>query len=276
MAAKHLSKCLDISYGIPTDVRFLFKDGTEVKAHKVFLAVVSDVFKREFYGLMKKEVKGSEEDIDIVDATQEVFNTMVEFVYNKDLDWNAFDFHIHCSLYYLAEKYNIVDLKSTILSFIADNQLVNMENVMEVACLAEENSHHEPLSDLLYQNCVSCLEGNFQGSYNEVVKFCADSELYSEAYPRVFPKLMKQLSKSFLTCSNCSKLPCIDGAEPTAVNFKSGARVRKVGGIGFDITKLCRILEDPATFFGIVKNDDGGSSKHVCTFGKGYYFYKCK
>eukprot|EP00092_Neocalanus_flemingeri_P056461 GFUD01066943.1.p1 GENE.GFUD01066943.1~~GFUD01066943.1.p1 ORF type:complete len:194 (+),score=29.91 GFUD01066943.1:57-584(+) len=159
MAAKNLPKCLHIDCGIPTDVRFLFKDDSEeikeVKAHKLLLAAASDVFQRWFYGSMKED---KEEDVEIVDSRQEVFKTMVEYIYNKELDWNAFDLHFHSSLYYQAEKYNIGDLKAEILSSIErqSRHIVNLNNVLEAASLAGKTLF-EPLSNLLYKISVTCL-----------------------------------------------------------------------------------------------------------------------
>jgi len=191
MAAGNLPKCLDISCGIPTDVRFLFKEDTkdqekEVKAHKLILAVASDVFQREFYGSMKEK-----EVVKIVDVDQEVFQAMVEFIYNKTLDWKAFDLPFHCSLFYVAEKYIIKGLKDKILSSIAVQQhhKVKMMNVLEIASLAEENRHFEPLAELLFQISVACLERHFRGgSYKDVARFCA-----AAADPSLLPKLMQML-----------------------------------------------------------------------------------
>jgi len=187
MAAGNLHNCLDVSCGIPTDVRFLFNEQEEeVNAHKLILAVASDVFTREFYGSMKEK-----EDVKIVDACQEVFQAMVEFIYDKVLDWGAFDLPFLCSLYYVAEKYDIKGLKAEILMSVRGEQRrnVNMTNVLEVATLAEENSHFEPLSEQLFQISVACLERNFRGgSYQEVARFCATA-----ADPSLLPKLMEKL-----------------------------------------------------------------------------------
>eukprot|EP00092_Neocalanus_flemingeri_P009426 GFUD01010142.1.p1 GENE.GFUD01010142.1~~GFUD01010142.1.p1 ORF type:complete len:276 (-),score=47.71 GFUD01010142.1:38-865(-) len=275
MAAENLSNCLDISCGIPTDVRFLFikeKIGKELKAHKFPLAVASDVFQRAFYGSMKKEAT-EEEDVKIVDATMEVFKTMVEFIYNKELNWNAFDLHFLSSLYYLGDKYNIANLKASVLNSIADHQRVNMENVLVVATLAEENVNLYPLYEQLYQMSVACLDIHFQGSYKEVVKFFSDPKSF-EADPRIVAMLMQKLLvfKSVVSCSNCCKFPCIDGEEPTVENFTPGARVRNTGGAA--IVRLVNVKDNPATFVGSIHVQNGITVP--CSFGVGYYFYNCK
>ena len=116
MAGQNLPNSISDSFGIPHDVKFLFTNednggSTEVLAHKFVLSLASDVFKREFYGSMKESGEG----IKIVDASQEVFSVMVEFIYDKKLDWASFSLSLLASLYYLAEKYNIKDLMEKIL-----------------------------------------------------------------------------------------------------------------------------------------------------------------
>eukprot|EP00092_Neocalanus_flemingeri_P016982 GFUD01018367.1.p1 GENE.GFUD01018367.1~~GFUD01018367.1.p1 ORF type:complete len:274 (-),score=54.10 GFUD01018367.1:159-980(-) len=272
MAAANLSKCLDISCGIPTDVRFLFtdgKNGNELKAHKLLLAVASDVFQRAFYGSMKKETT-EEEDVKIVDASIEVFKTMVEFIYNKELNWKAFDLHFLCSLYYLGDKYNIANLKASVLNSIADHPRVNMENVLDVAFLAEENVNFDPLYEQLYLISFTCLDRNFLGSYQDVVNFFSYAKPF-EVDPRLVAKLMHKLLvyKSEVSCSNCGKFPCIDGEEPTVENFKPGARVTNTGG---SLVRLVNMKENPGVFVGSRQDNSTVS----CSFGLGFYFYNCK
>ena len=71
-----------------TDVRFWFKEEEsglvkEVRAHKQILSFASDVFNREFFGTIK-----TEDEIEVKDVTQEVFQAMMEAIYNKKPDWN--------------------------------------------------------------------------------------------------------------------------------------------------------------------------------------------
>ena len=112
----NLPKCLSPDSTIPTNVRFLFHLGgviKEVKAHKMILALVSDVFTTEFFGSMKED----KDDIDIKDASQEVFQAMIDFIYNKQVDLGEYDLPFTSQLYNLAEKYNIKDLRNEIISY---------------------------------------------------------------------------------------------------------------------------------------------------------------
>ena len=160
-------KCLNPSFCSfpPTDVRFWFKEEggavKEVNAHTQILASASEVFNREFYGNLK-----CERDIEINDAKQEVFKTMVEFIYNKKPSYKDVELGFLASLYYLADKYDIGELRNEIISSIRMH-VVTKENLLDVANLAEENVLHQPLSEALYDVAVSFVE-NAEGSGNKL------------------------------------------------------------------------------------------------------------
>ena len=118
MAAKYLARCLDPLSGIPTDVTFLFhgenieEPAEKVKAHKPILAAASAVFQREFYGSMKE----ADGEIEIVDASKEVFQAMVNYIYSyEEMKLDSYALSFIASLFYLAEKYDIGDIKDEIL-----------------------------------------------------------------------------------------------------------------------------------------------------------------
>eukprot|EP00092_Neocalanus_flemingeri_P000053 GFUD01000055.1.p1 GENE.GFUD01000055.1~~GFUD01000055.1.p1 ORF type:complete len:260 (-),score=57.82 GFUD01000055.1:16-795(-) len=219
---KKIAQCLDPSSGLPTDVRFFFKDVhdgnkvKEVRAHKLILAIASDVFKRGLFGPMK----GADEDIEIKDATQEVFKSMVDFVYNKQLDWKDYDLDFLSSLYYLGEKYFIEELKKDILTFIPQFE-VSMENVREVAILAEQNIHHQPFSEALYDTLATFLKIKFNGNLMNALDFCLDYEA-TEAQGLV---LFEMIVLSEPKCANCQKSSCLNGQNVTVQNYVPGSRV---------------------------------------------------
>eukprot|EP00092_Neocalanus_flemingeri_P017898 GFUD01019364.1.p1 GENE.GFUD01019364.1~~GFUD01019364.1.p1 ORF type:complete len:263 (+),score=75.50 GFUD01019364.1:54-842(+) len=157
MAMKNISKYMDPSYSSPaTDVTFLFKEegvfAKEVKAHKLILAFGSDVFNRTFFGNLE-----SEDEINIIDANQDVFQAMIDFIYNKQPNWKDCDISFLASLYYLADKYNIEDLRDIIIATIPEQE-VTRENVLRIAILAEDNVFHQPLSEALYDAAASFME----------------------------------------------------------------------------------------------------------------------
>ena len=120
-----IAQCLSPTSTIPTDVMFLFNKGSstkELKAHKLILALINNVFEGEFYGSMKD----GKDDMDIMDASHDVFQDDLTFL---------------SQLYYLGEKYNIKDLRNRIIAAIPEFKILD-ENVLDVAILAEEYILH--------------------------------------------------------------------------------------------------------------------------------------
>eukprot|EP00092_Neocalanus_flemingeri_P022140 GFUD01024016.1.p1 GENE.GFUD01024016.1~~GFUD01024016.1.p1 ORF type:complete len:277 (-),score=67.44 GFUD01024016.1:154-984(-) len=174
-----IAKCLEPNSDLPTDVRFLFEmEGDqgnivkEVRAHRLILAIASDAFKREFYGSMKE---AEEEDVIVKDASQPVFQAMVDFIYNKQTALRVYELDFLASLYYLAEKFDLQDLKQGILAAIPEHEVTN-ENVLDVAILAEDSILHPPLSEALYVAAASFLKSKFNGKLENVVDFTVENE----------------------------------------------------------------------------------------------------
>jgi len=262
MAAKYLSKCLDPSFSKSTDVSFVFgeegQEVVEINAHKVILAVVSDVFNREFFGSFT-----SENRIVIKDAKKEVFQTMIDFIYNKQLAWKDFDLSYLCSLYYLGDKYNIVELMDTIIETITEYEVTRM-NVLDIALLGEDNILHDRLSGTLYDLAVGFLEKDFNGKFERVITFFRESGA-DKMQAWVLHKIMGLMRKS---CENCEKSDCLHGKQVTYENFVAGANVDADNGI----KKLVRIADDEE-FFGATSSETEFSFR--CTFGYTYVF-DCK
>jgi len=209
----------------PTDVRFWFKDADgavkEVKAHSQILASASDVFYRQFYGSLK-----AENDVEIKDASQESFLAMIEYVYNKKLVFKDISLSFLASLYYLANKYNIEDLRDEIVASIPEHE-VTKENVLEVGLLAEENVLHQELSEALYD-----VAAGFVKDKRAVDDLCADeNEEHAVVIFKVINKSRKVKSE---LCGNCQQTPCLSGQQLTSANFVKGAKVRHTSWSGQD------------------------------------------
>ena len=214
---RNLSKCLEPnSDGPPADVTFKFKEAKEsVKAHKLILAISSEVFNREFYGSLKVE-----DEIEIVDANKDVFQAMVDFIYNKaHINWKECAPTFLCSLYYLAEKYNLTDLKQLIVDSIAD-QKVTKENALDVARIAEDNNHHQPLCEALYEVVAYSLNREFGSRLQSAIDFFNEHGI-DENIALVMMKLMVRLRMMYKTniCENCKQSPCLHGKGLTINNF---------------------------------------------------------
>jgi hypothetical protein len=214
-----LPKCLE-GTSVPTNVRFLFnfkREGgvsKEVIAHKQILAIMSDVFAREFFESMKE---ADEEDIVVEDARQEVFKAMIEYIYNKKKDLTDYDLGFRSSLYYLADKYDIEELRKAIIDSIRD-YVVSDENVLDVAIMAEENILHQALSEALYDVAALFLQKKI-----------------AETHGLVLLKLMARMERlSAHRCENCPHIPCQNGKN---VNIGSIAPEAKAL-VSFEILSL--------------------------------------
>lgn len=207
----------------PTDIRFTFneQDGVikEVKAHKMILASVSDVFYREFYGSLP-----AESDIEIKDSRHGIFLTMIEFIYNKKPNYKDADLEFLSSLYYLADKYNIAELRNRIIASIPEHD-VTKDNVLDVALLAEENILHQPLSEALYDASASFVMKT-EGVEHEM--FADENEKQAVVVFKIMNRVKKVKSGKVQmksTFCRCLQVPCKNGEKVTSQNFVKGGRL---------------------------------------------------
>eukprot|EP00092_Neocalanus_flemingeri_P054323 GFUD01063967.1.p1 GENE.GFUD01063967.1~~GFUD01063967.1.p1 ORF type:complete len:270 (-),score=63.86 GFUD01063967.1:19-828(-) len=268
MAASKLSMCLDPITRPPTDVTFVFKDEggsvKEIKAHKVILAIPSDVFYREFYGSMKEK-----DTIDITDASHDVFQAMIEFIYSKQPNCKDMALSFLASLYYHAEKYNIKDLKDEIMASIPEHE-VTMENVLDIAILAEDSILHKPISDALYDAAATFLKIEFKDKLNQALQFFTETEA-NEVHAVVIFKVMSRMKNAI--CKNCQQSPCLNNVGITEDNFVAGAEVIDPT-IGGWIVELVELVTQGAEFkFKGKWLEDGKIYKF--TLNPEYYVYKC-
>eukprot|EP00092_Neocalanus_flemingeri_P085207 GFUD01107191.1.p1 GENE.GFUD01107191.1~~GFUD01107191.1.p1 ORF type:complete len:284 (-),score=76.20 GFUD01107191.1:86-898(-) len=266
MAMRNLSKYMDPSYpSPPTDVKFLFKEEgvsatKEVKAHKMILAFASDVFNREFYGSME-----SEDEIPIKDASQEAFQAMIDFIYKGQLNWKEYDLSVITSLYYLAEKYNVDNMKNMVIASIPEQE-VTKDNVLSIAILAEDSILHQPLSEALYDVAASFIKKDFNGKLEDLHVFTEANEKHA----LIIFKVMKQVKKiRSPTCENCNQSSCLDGQNVTLQKFVEGASVSRTAA-----RKLVRIVSEHSF---TARNEDGTEIMGLSLnpYGHSQYVYNC-
>jgi len=273
-----LQKSLTAASGIPSDIKFIFRKETndgiavqEIRAHKVILALVSDVFEKAFYGGLKDD--GS---IEIEDATKESFEAMIDFIYTKETDVSIYGFEMLCSIYYLAEKYNINALKEEILEAI-NTKDISVDNVLHVGMLADKHSAHDELSETLYVAATQSLEKIFDGQLSKAINFFA--EINADSSPALCRSAVKMMAKlktipSAAVCSNCKASPCLSGVGITRTNLVPGAKVSAIIGGIIDIDKILHVEPYNANrFFGVKK--DGQVLKLSCSVNPNYYVYNC-
>ena len=114
MASKTLSQQYEDEERIPHDITFLCVDEAEtnswkeVKAHKLVLSLKSDVFKSQFYGAFCKR----DSIIIVKDSHHQVFEVLIKYLYEiEDAISDLHSLQDLCSLYYLADKYDLSTLK---------------------------------------------------------------------------------------------------------------------------------------------------------------------
>ena len=264
--------------GLPTDIKFLFKEEKEtgsieeIHAHKFILALVSDVFQAGFYGGMADE--GS---IEIKDASKMAFEVMIKFIYIKITDLSSYDFDVLCETYYLADKYNINVLKNETLRSIR-NKDISGGNFLEVTKLAEQYAAHVELVDTLYKAVSQKLSIEFGVKLSrEGAEFFKNID--SDATPISSKSLLRLLvdleTVPPALCGNCRAFPCRSGSGITKEHFMPGAKVSAVDGKGNpDVVKLGHMTSiSNETFSGIMKD---GTSDEEYTLSPDYYVYYCK
>jgi len=271
-----LQQSLSPVSGIPTDIKFLFKvenDGVssfkELRAHKLILALVSDVFKKGFYGDFSED--GS---IEITDTTHDSFKAMINFIYNVNTDIILYDFDILCSLYNLGEKYNIKALKKETLLAIS-NKGMTSEEILGVCVLAEQYSVHKELKETLQMATAQSLSTIFKGDLAKAIDFLAQLDI-DDSTPisaKSFAQLIARLMKiKPMVCHNCKSSPCLTGGI-TKENFVPGAKVVSClqEGIPPNVINLLSVDDrDNRIFFAVDK-----SGRH-CAYILKWYVYHCR
>jgi len=268
-----LQQSLSAASTIPSDVKFLFKKEnngvTEIKAHKLILALVSDVFEKAFYG-------GLQDDgiIEIKDATKESFEAMINFIYTKETNVSVYGFEMLCSMYYLADKYNIDALKKETLQAIKTKN-ISADNVLNVGVLADQYSAHEESTETLYKAATKYLRKMFDGQLIKAIDFFAEIDAdTSPSLCRSAAKMMARLKTiPPAVCSNCKASPCLNGVRITRTNSVPGAKLSCVlDGVIYNILELCN--NDADDVIRVRSERDGQIGTFLLTHAN-YGVYNC-
>jgi len=194
------AETLEQSAGIPTDVTFQVEDGEaqvqEFQAHKYYLALVSKVFKARFFGPLKET-----KDILVVKGTtSQAFQTMINFIYHKDCDWEKKSAVEMFEVANVAEMYDIAGLMVEVKRAV-QRIPVTLSNVAELAHTAEQFSMFPTISSSLLRNCVKFL---FTTLCTQVLDF--SGLIFSPNHGSVVSKLHSHLlEKPLPWCSECGK-----------------------------------------------------------------------
>jgi len=104
--------------------------GTEIKAHKGFLAIRCPYFHRVFTSGM---IEAKSKEIEITDITPATFNILLEWIYCDQV--KKMDDQIAQELFAVADKFSLPELKKLAEKCLIDH--LTVENVVERAELAD-------------------------------------------------------------------------------------------------------------------------------------------
>jgi len=213
-----------------SDVTFSFSDiGTkgnkELKANKTFLACASEVFKTQFFGSIP-----CEKVIFVEDSNVDAFETFLDILYGVDVDLKEKNLKFLGELFYLAEKYQVTDLKTAIVE-VVESTSIGMKDVLDIMMIAEATSRLEQFSESLCLLCVKLVLSSSVEGLAELFKMFEVEESTSCLLHKLMSKVddLKSKVKVEESCKNCRQKPCIDGALITRDNFVEKARARMSG-----------------------------------------------
>lgn len=180
---------------IPKDITFWVQDPKDennpvpIASHKILLAVVSPIFKEQFYG----QLAIHDDRVDINDSEPEAFRKFLEFIF-KGRQFGLTSAHkfsdvatitLVVNVMTLADKHLVEELKMQCEETLINNTVITEDNVFEVVRIADENTNFKKLSRTLRRNCSKFIKENISKyNYTFVQKLSAkpnfNHELFTE------------------------------------------------------------------------------------------------
>jgi len=256
------------------DVRFSFTDPntgdkSEVLAHKLVLALGSEVFMSQFYGPMKEE----KDVISIEDSSVEAFKIFMDVVYNKQISLDSLDFKLLAELFYLGEKYQLNPLQKAILKSILTRKMTS-ENLVDAAQVAEDNPHLDKFSDVIHMICSKFVRNNF----DNVLEAFENLEI-NEENSLTLHKIMSRASKfkpQETVCPNCKHEPCLDDVLVTVDNFVVDALIVRQRRDEPNERKTVRVDGSTVYYVKIVGDDTSEHALEILENSEYVLRYKCR
>jgi len=197
---------LDPDFGIAPDVTFKIHPTEggppgEVKAHRLIIGFLSPVFRNQFFG----PSKDTEDVISVEGTTKKAFETMINFIYGKEIDWEVMSLEELFDVVNMAEFYILPEFMEEIKNVIEDYDLTD-ENLIEAASIAEAFSHFEKPSTALMNHCQNFVVEKIKTVQDAVEFACKHA---STKFEGLALKLLASMKNHI--CSNCRSNPCKDG-----------------------------------------------------------------
>jgi len=227
---------LDPKFGIAPDVTFqiVTTEGGqygEVKAHRLILGFLSPVFRTQFYGF------GNDTDdvIPVKGTSKKAFETLIDFIYGKNINWEVMSLSELFDVVNLAEMYILPEFMEEIKNQI-DNFHITEENLIEAAAMAEAFDHFKEASGALMTSCQKFLNTNTK-TVQDAKKFA--SKNVSTKFEGLALRLLASLEPLDVECSNCGGSTCSDGMFVTDFQtLKVGCVLKTSDGLR---NKYCKV-----------------------------------
>ena len=183
----------------------------KVPGHKLLLAGVSAVFRKEFFGPLKT----TRDVIDIKETTIEAFTIMMDFIYKPDGLKNINCPQTLCQILNLSERYQVTGLKESVTKVLCGLP-ITPQNLMFTATVAKNYMVFKDVSTMLTNKCGDFLKTQFKTSA-QVFDFLQST--YA-SFPGADMDILVELLRSNTVCTNCKKRvnQCMDGEDVTQEN----------------------------------------------------------
>jgi len=199
------SELADVTFSFDTESS-ITNGKKEIKANKTILALASEVFKTQFFGSIP-----AEEVVPVKDSNAEAFGIFLDILYNEKIQLKDMNLMLLGDLFYLADKYQVDEIKAAILEDINLRQ-VNIEDVIEVLTVVESKSQLVQFAESLYKLCLKVV----LKSSDNICKLFNMSDPDDESTSRMLHRFMiiAHTLKDEIdqVCNNCQQFPCLDGS----------------------------------------------------------------
>ena len=204
--------------GIPKDMKFKIvetKTGLvqEVEAHRMVLAMASDVFHTMFYGSGNIYQDVKEGEVVIKDTTKEAFEIMIGAVYNTvSMEESLKDKSVEevFTVLNLVTRYNIPELHNSLTDYLASFPLTE-ETVLDVA--QDSMKYSETFTDdvkELQMCCARYLKPKFQ-DVSSLIQFHKDNKDQKDMVHQLLILGSKSLKVFYPSCSGLALCLATEG-----------------------------------------------------------------
>jgi len=184
------------------------------------------------------------------------------------------------SVMYMANKYEIADLLSSMRKYVADFPITD-ENVVDVAtcAMAYWNTFHDDCKEIL-TTCTNYLRPKFHNP-SSAHQFLADNKERKEIVNGLLELMDEMKGVASYNCMNCFQTPCRDGTGVQEREFWVGLVVVQNMGSGYWVGesrgkgRVNRVLGDVVTVEDVAPETLYGHEYPMSQSGNPVWLYSC-